>query len=130
MQTDDPTPGHPALAALARAALLAAGVALVAMAAVEAWQVFARYVLNDSPGWTEPLALFLLYTAMTAPSAATTRIANTSSARPIAGGADCASMKNPKCDRSRTPAPAPRLIAVLSRNSASGSVQPGESLST
>ena len=29
------------------------------MAAVQAWQVFARYVLNDSPSWTEPVALLL-----------------------------------------------------------------------
>jgi TRAP-type C4-dicarboxylate transport system permease small subunit len=27
---------------------------------VQAWQVFARYVLNDSPGWTEPVALLLM----------------------------------------------------------------------
>lgn len=37
-----------------------AGASLVAMALVQAWQVFARYVLNDSPGWTEPLALLLM----------------------------------------------------------------------
>ncbi|RZJ31088.1 MAG: TRAP transporter small permease [Brevundimonas sp.] len=37
-----------------------AGVALVAMALIQAWQVFARYVMNDSPGWTEPLALLLM----------------------------------------------------------------------
>jgi len=37
-----------------------AGAALVGMALVQAWQVFARYVLNDSPGWTEPLALLLM----------------------------------------------------------------------
>lgn len=37
-----------------------AGTALVAMALIQAWQVFARYVLNDSPGWTEPLALLLM----------------------------------------------------------------------
>lgn len=37
-----------------------AGLALVAMALVQAWQVFARYVLNDSPGWTEPVALLLM----------------------------------------------------------------------
>jgi len=37
-----------------------AGVALVAMALIQAWRVFARYVLNDSPGWTEPLALLLM----------------------------------------------------------------------
>ncbi|MDC8015932.1 TRAP transporter small permease [Tahibacter soli] len=74
MQTDNPMPGHPALAALARSALLTAGAALVAMAAVEAWQVFARYVLNDSPGWTEPVALFLLNTAMSLGAAAGVRL--------------------------------------------------------
>lgn len=37
-----------------------AGLALVAMALVQAWQVFARYVLNASPGWTEPVALLLM----------------------------------------------------------------------
>jgi TRAP-type C4-dicarboxylate transport system permease small subunit len=37
-----------------------AGFALVAMALIQAWQVFARYVLNDSPGWTEPLAMLLM----------------------------------------------------------------------
>jgi len=37
-----------------------AGLALVAMALVQAWQVFARYVLNASPGWTEPVALVLM----------------------------------------------------------------------
>ena len=37
-----------------------AGLALVAMALIQAWQVFARYVLNDSPGWTEPVALLLM----------------------------------------------------------------------
>ncbi|MFN3930152.1 MAG: TRAP transporter small permease [Brevundimonas sp.] len=49
-----------ALDGLASLALGLAGVALVAMALVQAWQVFARYVLNDSPGWTEPLALLLM----------------------------------------------------------------------
>lgn len=34
------------------------------MASVEAWQVFARYVLNNSPSWTEPVALVLMSTAM------------------------------------------------------------------
>lgn len=38
----------------------AACVSLVVMALIQAWQVFARYVLNDSPGWTEPLALLLM----------------------------------------------------------------------
>lgn len=30
----------------------------------QAWQVFARYVLNDSPSWTEPVALLLMSSAM------------------------------------------------------------------
>lgn len=34
------------------------------MAAVEAWQVFARYVLDDAPSWTEPMAILLMSTAM------------------------------------------------------------------
>jgi TRAP-type C4-dicarboxylate transport system permease small subunit len=54
----------------ARAALLVAGMALVGLTIVQAWQVIARYVLNDSPGWTEPLALLLLNTAMSLGAAA------------------------------------------------------------
>ena len=50
--------------ALARATIGIAGVALVAMAAIQAWQVFARYVLNDPPSWTEPLALLCMSTTM------------------------------------------------------------------
>lgn len=42
------------------ACLTGAGIALVAMALVQAWQVFGRYVLNASPGWTEPVALVLM----------------------------------------------------------------------
>lgn len=49
-----------ALDGLATLSMGLAGVALVAMALIQAWQVFARYVLNDSPGWTEPLALLLM----------------------------------------------------------------------
>jgi TRAP-type C4-dicarboxylate transport system permease small subunit len=49
---------------VARGAGLVAGIALAALAAVCAWQVFARYVLNDAPGWTEPVALLLLNTVM------------------------------------------------------------------
>ncbi|HKR34175.1 MAG TPA: TRAP transporter small permease [Steroidobacteraceae bacterium] len=52
------------LAPLARAAIAVAGVALVAMAGIQAWQVFARYVLNDAPSWTEPLALLCMSTTM------------------------------------------------------------------
>ena len=42
---------------------LATGVAaagLVAMTGVIAWQVFARYVLNDSPPWSEAAALVIM----------------------------------------------------------------------
>lgn len=47
-----------------------AGFALLGMVAVQGLQVFARYVLNDSPGWTEPVALLLLNTAMSFGAAA------------------------------------------------------------
>jgi TRAP-type C4-dicarboxylate transport system permease small subunit len=49
---------------LATAAMVVAGIALVAMALVQAWQVFARYVLNSSPGWTEPVALLCMSLAV------------------------------------------------------------------
>lgn len=45
---------------LSTLSLVLAGAALAGMALVQAWQVFARYVLNDSPGWTEPVALILM----------------------------------------------------------------------
>lgn len=61
------------LDAAARAALWIAGLALVVMAAVEFWQVFARYVLNDSPSWTEPVALVAMKTAMMMGAAAGVR---------------------------------------------------------
>jgi TRAP-type C4-dicarboxylate transport system permease small subunit len=49
---------------LAKAVLIAAGASIVGMACVEGWQVFARYVLNRSPSWTEPVALMLMSTTM------------------------------------------------------------------
>lgn len=52
------------LAPLARAATALAALALLGLVLVEGWQVIARYVLNDSPGWTEPLALLCLNVAM------------------------------------------------------------------
>ncbi len=42
------------------AALCIAGASIVGVVLVQAWQVFARYVLNDSPSWTEPMALVLI----------------------------------------------------------------------
>lgn len=41
-------------------ALWLAGTGLVIMTAMVAWQVFCRYVLNDSPSWTEPGAVMLM----------------------------------------------------------------------
>src|SRR5262245_29873003 len=49
---------------LANAATACACVALASMTLVEAWQVYARYVLNDSPSWTEPVVLLLMSAAM------------------------------------------------------------------
>ena len=40
--------------------LRVAAAGLVAMTAIIGWQVFARYVLNASPPWTESLALLLM----------------------------------------------------------------------
>lgn len=49
---------------LASLALHLAAFAMLGLVAVQGWQVFARYVINDSPGWTEPLTILLLSTAM------------------------------------------------------------------
>ena len=48
------------LGLLSTFALWAAGIGLVAMTAFVAWQVFCRYVLNDSPSWTEQGAVLLM----------------------------------------------------------------------
>jgi len=47
-----------------RVTITLAALALVGMAIVQGWQVFARYILNDSPSWTEPLALLCMSTTM------------------------------------------------------------------
>ncbi|HTE42016.1 MAG TPA: TRAP transporter small permease [Steroidobacteraceae bacterium] len=49
---------------IANVALVLAGISLIGMAVVEGWQVFARYVLNNSPSWTEPVALLMMSTTM------------------------------------------------------------------
>lgn len=41
-----------------------AATALLGLVVVQGWQVFARYVINDSPSWTEPVTVLLLSTAM------------------------------------------------------------------
>ncbi len=68
MQTAIAGADRPALARaldrLAGVAVAGAAAALLGLVAVQGWQVFARYVLNDSPSWTEPVTLLLLATAM------------------------------------------------------------------
>ncbi|UIJ72501.1 TRAP transporter small permease [Aurantimonas sp. HBX-1] len=46
--------------ALNRLSLWLAAAGLVLMTAFVAWQVFCRYILNDSPSWTEPGAVMLM----------------------------------------------------------------------
>ncbi len=55
---------------LADAVVAFAALTLVGLVAVQGWQVFARYVLNDSPSWTEPVTLALLTAAMSLGAAA------------------------------------------------------------
>jgi TRAP-type C4-dicarboxylate transport system permease small subunit len=43
---------------------------LKGLVVVQGWQVFARYVLNASPSWTEPVTLVLLTSAMSFGAAA------------------------------------------------------------
>lgn len=49
---------------LSNAAIAIAAVALLGLVIVQGWQVIARYVINDSPSWTEPVTVLLLTTAM------------------------------------------------------------------
>src|SRR6218665_3607307 len=51
---------RPVLGALNRASLYIAGIGMVVMTLIVGWQVFGRYVLNDSPSWSEPLSLHLM----------------------------------------------------------------------
>lgn len=44
----------------ARVALWLSGAGLVVMTAAIGWQVFGRFVLNNSPTWTEPVSLLLM----------------------------------------------------------------------
>ncbi|MBY5665277.1 TRAP transporter small permease [Rhizobium leguminosarum] len=54
------TPVVNSLTRLSNAALWLAGTGLVLMTVFVAWQVFCRYVLNDSPSWTEPGSVMLM----------------------------------------------------------------------
>ncbi len=57
-------PPPTALDRLSDASIAVASVALLGLVVVQGWQVFARYVINDSPSWTEPVTIVLLATAM------------------------------------------------------------------
>lgn len=59
-----PHPLNRLLDPVARTAIGLAATALVIMVMAQAWQVFARYVLNNSPGWTEPVALLFMSVAV------------------------------------------------------------------
>jgi TRAP-type C4-dicarboxylate transport system permease small subunit len=48
------------LGAVNRAALWLSGIGLIVMTVFIAWQIFGRYVLNQSPSWTEPASLLLM----------------------------------------------------------------------
>lgn len=50
----------PLAAVLSRTALLVAGAGLVVMTVLVFWSIFGRYVLNDTPTWTEPAVLLLM----------------------------------------------------------------------
>ncbi|WP_202845488.1 TRAP transporter small permease [Luteimonas saliphila] len=67
-----PTPaGAPGvLDRIAGIAIAIAAAALAGLVLVQGWQVVARYVLNDSPSWTEPVTVLLLSTAMSFGAAA------------------------------------------------------------
>ena len=69
---DAPPPGalRHALDRLASLSIGIAAAALLGLVVVQGWQVFARYVINDSPSWTEPVTILLLATAMSFGAAA------------------------------------------------------------
>ncbi len=50
----------PILGGISRLSLYIAGIGIIAMTVIVGWQVFGRYVLNDSPSWSEPLSLYLM----------------------------------------------------------------------
>ena len=48
------------LSTISKMALWLSGAGLIVMTFFVGWQVFGRFVLNDSPSWTEPAALLLM----------------------------------------------------------------------
>ena len=66
-ETNNTSPTSAVQGLLLKISNLAIGIAaaaLIGLVIVQGWQVFARYVLNNSPSWTEPVTLLLLSTAM------------------------------------------------------------------
>ncbi len=51
---------HRIVSPLAAAALWISGAGMLAMTGAVGWQIFGRYVLNDTPTWAEPLTLQLM----------------------------------------------------------------------
>lgn len=51
---------HRLVRALSTFALWISGAGLVVMTGCVMWQVIGRYILNDSPSWTEPFSLLLM----------------------------------------------------------------------
>ena len=51
---------RPVLTWLSRGSLYVSGLGMIAMTIIVGWQIFARYVLNDTPSWSEPLSLHLM----------------------------------------------------------------------
>ena len=51
---------RPVLDRVSTIALYIAGFGMVVMTVIIGWQVFARYVLNNTPSWSEPLSLHLM----------------------------------------------------------------------
>ncbi|OYW52558.1 MAG: C4-dicarboxylate ABC transporter permease [Rhizobiales bacterium 17-65-6] len=51
---------HRLVRALSTIALWISGAGLVVMTGCVMWQVIGRYILNDSPSWTEPFSLLLM----------------------------------------------------------------------
>jgi TRAP-type C4-dicarboxylate transport system permease small subunit len=51
---------RPALGRLSQFCLYISGIGLVAMTLIIGWQIFGRYVLNNTPSWSEPLSLQLM----------------------------------------------------------------------
>ncbi len=50
----------PVAALLSRISLLVAGFGVVVMTVLVFWSIFGRYILNDTPTWTEPAVLLLM----------------------------------------------------------------------